>query len=97
MGWFASSRDSTPERIATSQALRIYCANSFHVEFHFGPAMDTVFPNGSYVLRLCGVPVGCPLWVISGHMQCKRACPLLPRKRTCAVHLPMSANDPKRT
>jgi hypothetical protein len=24
----------------------------------------------------------CPLWVISGHMQCKEACPLYPRKRT---------------
>src|SRR5215510_2611242 len=23
--------------------------------------------------------------VISGHLQCKRACPLYPRKRTCAV------------
>ena len=28
----------------------------------------------------------CPLWVISGHLQCKKACPLYPRKRTCAVH-----------
>ena len=24
----------------------------------------------------------CPLWVISGHMQCKKACQLYPRKRT---------------
>src|SRR5262245_56845090 len=23
----------------------------------------------------------CPLWVKSGHVQCKRACPLHPRKR----------------
>jgi len=33
----------------------------------------------------------CPLWVISGLMQCKTACPLYPRKRTCAVQLGMSA------
>ena len=27
------------------------------------------------------VAVGrCPLWVISGHLQCKTACPLCPRK-----------------
>ena len=24
----------------------------------------------------------CPLWVISGHLQCKMACPLYPQKRT---------------
>src|SRR5260221_7565641 len=23
----------------------------------------------------------CPFWVISGHLQCKKACPLYPRKR----------------
>ena len=33
----------------------------------------------------------CPLWVISGHLRCKRACPLYPRKRTCAAQLGMSA------
>src|SRR5262249_53248344 len=27
----------------------------------------------------------CPLWVKSRHMQCKKSCPLYPRKRTCAV------------
>src|SRR5262245_14138961 len=27
----------------------------------------------------------CPLWVKIGHMQCKRACPLYLRKRTCAA------------
>src|SRR5262245_56152752 len=27
-------------------------------------------------------PRGCPLWVVSGHLQCKRACPLYSRKRT---------------
>ena len=26
----------------------------------------------------------CPLWVISGHLQCKTACPLYPRKQTLA-------------
>ena len=31
-------------------------------------------------------PPRCPLWVISGHLQCKTACPLYPQKRTCAVH-----------
>ena len=39
----------------------------------------------------------CPLWVKSGHVQCKRPCPLCPRKRTCAVHSPMSALCQKRT
>ena len=33
----------------------------------------------------------CPLWVISGHLQCKTTCPLYSRKRTCAVQLGMSA------
>ena len=28
----------------------------------------------------------CPLWVKSGHVQRKKACPLYPRKRTCALH-----------
>ena len=27
----------------------------------------------------------CPLWVISGHMQCKKPYPLYPRKRTLGV------------
>src|SRR5215510_7753872 len=39
----------------------------------------------------------CPLWVKSGHMQCNRACPLYPRKRTCAPQLGMSALGHKRT
>src|SRR5262249_4336929 len=39
---------------------------------------------------------GCPLWVISGHMQCKKVCPLYPRKRTFAAHQPMSAMGQKR-
>ena len=30
----------------------------------------------------------CPLWVRSGHVRCKRSCPLYPRKRTCAVTMP---------
>ena len=33
----------------------------------------------------------CPLWVKSGHLQRKHACPLYPRKRTCALQLGMSA------
>ena len=33
----------------------------------------------------------CLSWVISRHVRCKRACPLYPRKRTCAVQLGMSA------
>src|SRR5262249_55122372 len=39
----------------------------------------------------------CPLWVISGHMRRKKACPLYPRKRTCALQLGMSALGQKRT
>ena len=31
------------------------------------------------------------LWVISGHVQCKRSCPLYTQKRTFAAHKPMSA------
>src|SRR5262245_14713110 len=30
--------------------------------------------------------LACPLWVISGHLRCNRACLLYSRKRTCAVH-----------
>ena len=33
----------------------------------------------------------CLSWVISRHVRCKRACPLYPQKRTCAVQLGMSA------
>jgi hypothetical protein len=33
----------------------------------------------------------CPLWVKSRHVQRKRACPLYPRKQTCAAQLGMSA------
>src|SRR5262245_45133498 len=43
----------------------------------------------------CGTE--CPLWVISRHLQCKMACPLYPRKRTCAVQKGMSATGQKRT
>src|SRR5262245_56335111 len=39
----------------------------------------------------------CPLWVKSGHVQCKRACPLYPRKRTCAMQLRMSAKGQEQT
>jgi len=39
----------------------------------------------------------CPLWVISGHMQRKRACPLYSPKRTCAEHKCVSAKCQKRT
>src|SRR5262249_36782951 len=41
--------------------------------------------------------VGCPLWVKSGLMQCNKACPLYPRKRTCAMQRGMSALGQKRT
>ena len=33
----------------------------------------------------------CPLWVISGHLQCKTPCPLYVQKRTFAAHKRMSA------
>ena len=39
----------------------------------------------------------CLLWVISGHMQCKKPCPLYPRKRTCAAQTVMSALGQQRT
>ena len=42
-------------------------------------------------------PRRCPLWVISGHVQCTRRCPLYRQKRTCAVQLGMSALCQKRT
>jgi hypothetical protein len=40
-------------------------------------------------------PSQCPLWVISGHLQCKTSCPLYPRKRTvrCTTLCPLSANS----
>ena len=33
-------------------------------------------------LGLILVKRSCPLWVKSRHLQCKKACPLYPRKRT---------------
>jgi hypothetical protein len=33
----------------------------------------------------------CPLWVISGHLQCKKACPLSTQEQTYAVQHRMSA------
>src|SRR5262249_54642017 len=39
----------------------------------------------------------CPLWVKSRHSRRKKSCPLYPQKRTCAVHLAMSALGQKRT
>src|SRR5262249_25535252 len=39
----------------------------------------------------------CQLWVKSRHSQRNKACPLYPRKRTCAVQLRMSAKGQKRT
>ncbi len=38
-----------------------------------------------------GPATQCPLWVISRHLRCEMRCPLYPRKRTFAVHQPMSA------
>jgi hypothetical protein len=45
------------------------------------------------VLRLNEL-LQCPLWVISGHVQCKRAWPLCPRKRHQMRHMesPLRAN-----
>src|SRR5262245_954810 len=40
---------------------------------------------------------GCPLWVTSGHVQCKQACPLYPRKRHQMRHNGMSVKRQKRT
>src|SRR5215510_11226230 len=37
----------------------------------------------------------CPLWVKSGHLQCKKACPLYPRKRHQMRQNGMSALPPK--
>ena len=42
-------------------------------------------------------PAVCPLWVISGHLQCKTACPLYPQKRTLRGSVGMSAKCQKRT
>src|SRR5262249_29579113 len=39
----------------------------------------------------------CPLWAKSGHVRCKRACPLYPRKRHQVRHNGMSALGQKRT
>src|SRR5262245_19304425 len=47
---------------------------------------------GRYRVNLLSIiACRCPLWVKSRHMQCKRACPLYPQKRACAVHSRMSA------
>jgi hypothetical protein len=39
----------------------------------------------------------CPLWVISGHLRCKRPCPFYPRKRTFAAQNATSALGQKQT
>jgi hypothetical protein len=44
-----------------------------------------------------GVSKACPLWVKSGHLQCKKVCPLYPQKRTFAADFGMSALCQKRT
>ena len=43
--------------------------------------------KASYWLKpgFCRGQAPCSLWVKSGHVQCKKACPLFPRKRTCAT------------
>ena len=42
-------------------------------------------PNCLWACKLDQGPLACPLWVKSRHVQRKRACPLYPRKRTCAA------------
>ena len=44
-----------------------------------------------------GVSKACQLWVKSGHLQCKKVCPLYPQKRTFAPAIRMSALGHKRT
>ena len=39
----------------------------------------------------------CPLWVKSRHLQRKKACPLYPQKRTCAMQRAMSAKGQEQT
>src|SRR6476646_10647469 len=55
------------------------------------------YERGAEYLLLGHVTWACPLWVKSGHVRCDRACPLYPRKRTCAVQPVMSALGQERT
>ena len=55
---------------------------------HFEIAEDRSTQDGLWLGSLEGVgckDCTCPLWVKSGHVQCKMACPLYFRKRTYAV------------
>ena len=51
--------------------------------YAYARSLATLFVAGF----MSGGATQCPLWVISGHLQCKKACPLYPQKRTCAVQL----------
>ena len=44
--------------------------------------MSTLIRPAGSIETIAAVHSQCPLWVISGHVPCKKACPLYPRKRT---------------
>ena len=37
------------------------------------------FPLAAHLLKNAVAAAECPLWVISGHLQCKKSCPLYPQ------------------
>ena len=61
------------------------------------PTADDLNLASEHTVRHSKIRYPCPLWVISGHVQCKRACPLYPRKRHQTRHHGMSALGQKRT
>src|SRR5262249_43835365 len=68
------------------------------VPVHYGQTpLSTLFRWSFQKLNVDAACGSCPLWVKSGHSRRNKACPLYPRKRTCAVQLEMSAIGQKRT
>src|SRR5215470_9219852 len=61
------------------------------------PTADDLNLASEHTVRHSKIRYPCPLWVISGHVQCKRACPLYPQKRHQTRHHGMSALGQKRT
>ncbi len=58
-------------------------------------ARTITLPCGPF--HCMGTSGACPLWVISGHLRCKKACPLYPQKRTFGSAKLMSALGQKAT
>src|SRR5262249_43423784 len=92
-------RDSAGYPFCSDRSWSIRCQNDFDFgggKFCHQPLIVRV-ETSARAHKIAVKRQRCPLWVKSRHMQCKRACPLYPRKRTCALQLEMAALGHKRT